>query len=117
MAREIIIGTLSTHSDEVENGLGERFAIERSVGQRVVQDVMLTRVHAAMLGRGQQDAAACVQRWLTGDTARVPGRTALEAQAGTLEQLEQELRAAGQPRDAAYVELARFCVLACGAAS
>lgn len=82
-------------------------------GGQVANSAMLDKVRVLMASYGEQDAVAAIDRWLNGDASKVPGKTALQAQAKSLEKIEANLRSTGQLREAAYVDLARFCVTAC----
>lgn len=102
MADEIAVGELRTDAE-----------LGRAVGQRVASRAILRRVIELVDRMGERDAHAAVTRWLTGDGGKVPGRTALDAQAARLERIERDLRGGGKSRDAALIELARFCVEVC----
>lgn len=92
----------------------------RSVGQRVVHHLVLDKVISLMNDLGEKEIVLACRRWRDGP-GMVPKGTALEQALKKADAHRQTFVDKGMPGEAAYCEIAAFCVQSCmdeaGAAS
>jgi hypothetical protein len=84
----------------------------RGVGQRVVHNMVLDKTVGLMSELGEQEAMLAAKRWRDGP-GKVPGPTALQQALLNVDGHRQAFLEKGMVREAAFCELAGFCVQCC----